>query len=236
MVMPSTLFEELGFNYLGPIDGHDLPVLMRTIQTAKDVAGPNLLHIITAKGKGYAPAEKDPVKYHAVGPFDPEKGVESKPSPKVQQPSYTQVFGQWLCDMASKDSRIVGITPAMREGSGLVQFEKQFPDRYFDVGIAEQHSVTLAAGLACEGLKPVVAIYSTFLQRGFEACAIGSFNPERVARDQGFAEHDELAALRRRVMNPPGDLVQRSVAVQPDRGDLGEAHRQHAFRFILQNQ
>ncbi len=168
MVVPSTLFEELGFNYLGPIDGHDLPVLIRTIKTAKEVKGPNLLHIITAKGKGYEPAEKDPVKYHAVGPFDPEKGVVSKPAPKVQQPSYTQVFGEWLCDMAEKDPTLMAITPAMREGSGMVEFHQRFPDQYFDVGIAEQHSLTLAAGMACEGVKPVVAIYSTFLQRAYD--------------------------------------------------------------------
>lgn len=168
MVMPSTLFEELGFNYLGPINGHDLPVLLRTIRTARDVPGPNLLHIITAKGKGYGPAEKDPVKYHAVGPFDPEKGVVSAPSAKPKPPSYTQVFGQWLCDMAEEDPRLMAITPAMREGSGLVEFHKRFPDRYFDVGIAEQHSVTLAAGMACEGSRPVVAIYSTFLQRAYD--------------------------------------------------------------------
>lgn len=168
MVMPSTLFEELGFNYLGPIDGHDLPVLLRTIRTARDVPGPNLLHIITAKGKGYAPAEKDPVKYHAVGPFDPEKGVESKPSVAPKQPSYTEVFGQWLCDMAEQDPTLMAITPAMREGSGMVEFHKRFPERYFDVGIAEQHSLTLAAGMACEGARPVVAIYSTFLQRAYD--------------------------------------------------------------------
>jgi 1-deoxy-D-xylulose-5-phosphate synthase len=168
MVMPSTLFEELGFNYLGPIDGHDLPVLLRTIRTARDVEGPNLLHIITAKGKGYAPAEQDPVKYHAVGPFDPEKGVESKPAPLKKTPSYTEVFGQWVCDMAEQDPRLLAITPAMREGSGLVEFHERFPDRYFDVGIAEQHSLTLAAGMACEGGRPVVAIYSTFLQRAYD--------------------------------------------------------------------
>lgn len=168
MVMPSTLFEELGFNYLGPIDGHDLPVLLKTISTARDVPGPNLLHIITAKGKGYAPAEKDPVKYHAVGPFDPEKGVQGKPKPKQPQPSYTEVFGQWLCDTAAQDPTLMAITPAMREGSGMVEFHKRFPERYFDVGIAEQHSLTLAAGMACEGAKPVVAIYSTFLQRAYD--------------------------------------------------------------------
>jgi 1-deoxy-D-xylulose-5-phosphate synthase len=168
MVMPSTLFEELGFNYLGPIDGHDLPTLIRTIRTARDVHGPNLLHIITEKGKGYEPAEKDPVKYHAVGPFDPETGVVAKPSPRQPRPSYTEVFGQWICDMAEKDPGLLGITPAMREGSGLVEFHRKYPDRYFDVGIAEQHSVTLAAGMACEGVHPVVAIYSTFLQRAYD--------------------------------------------------------------------
>ncbi|MDX1380753.1 MAG: 1-deoxy-D-xylulose-5-phosphate synthase, partial [Xanthomonadales bacterium] len=161
MVMPSTLFEELGFNYLGPIDGHDLSALMTTIRSAQSVDGPNLLHIITAKGKGYAPAEADPVTYHAVGPFDPQHGVQPKPAPAVPQPSYTQVFGDWLCDMAARDVRLVGITPAMREGSGLVQFSERYPNRYFDVGIAEQHALTFAAGLACDGMKPVVAIYST---------------------------------------------------------------------------
>jgi 1-deoxy-D-xylulose-5-phosphate synthase len=168
MVMPSTLFEELGFNYLGPIDGHDLPTLVRTIRTAKEVDGPNLLHIITEKGKGYEPAEKDPIKYHAVGPFDPAKGVQ--PSTAVAQPklTYTEVFGQWLCDMAEQDNRLLAITPAMREGSGMVEFHERFPDRFFDVGIAEQHSVTLAAGMACEDVHPVVAIYSTFLQRAYD--------------------------------------------------------------------
>jgi len=168
MVMPSTLFEELGFNYLGPIDGHDLPTLIRTIRTARDVKGPNLLHIITAKGKGYGHAERDPVKYHAVGPFDPDKGVTPKPPPESPKPSYTQVFGEWLCDMAEKDTDLLAITPAMREGSGMVEFHRRFPDRYYDVGIAEQHSVTLAAGMACEGAHPVVAIYSTFLQRAYD--------------------------------------------------------------------
>jgi 1-deoxy-D-xylulose-5-phosphate synthase len=169
MVVPSTLFEELGFNYLGPIDGHDLPTLLRTIRTAQSVDGPNLLHIITAKGKGYAPAEQDPVKYHAVSPFDRGQGVLPKP-PQVPPPtpSYTQVFGQWLCDMAKEDESLLAITPAMREGSGLVEFQNLFPDRYFDVGIAEQHAVTLAAGMACEGAHPVVAIYSTFLQRAYD--------------------------------------------------------------------
>jgi 1-deoxy-D-xylulose-5-phosphate synthase len=168
MVMPSTLFEELGFNYLGPIDGHDLPTLIRTIRTARDVAGPNLLHIITEKGKGYEPAEKDPVKYHAVGPFDPAKGVLPRPAAAAPRPTYTDVFGQWLCDMAEQDDSLLAITPAMREGSGMVEFHQRFPERFFDVGIAEQHSVTLAAGMACENTHPVVAIYSTFLQRAYD--------------------------------------------------------------------
>ena len=168
MVMPSTLFEELGFNYLGPIDGHDLTTLIRTIRAARDVAGPNLLHIITEKGKGYAPAEDDPVKYHAVGPFDPVRGVEAREVGSTPPPTYTQVFGDWLCDMAEKDSGLMAITPAMREGSGMVEFHERFPERYFDVGIAEQHAVTLAAGMACENVHPVVAIYSTFLQRAYD--------------------------------------------------------------------
>jgi 1-deoxy-D-xylulose-5-phosphate synthase len=168
MVMPSTLFEELGFNYLGPIDGHDIPTLVRTIRTARDIHGPNLLHIITEKGKGYEPAEKDPIKYHAVGPFNPETGVVSKPCAEKPKKNYTEIFGEWMCDMAEIDNRLLAITPAMREGSGLVEFHERFPERYFDVGIAEQHSVTLAAGMACEGAHPVVAIYSTFLQRAYD--------------------------------------------------------------------
>jgi 1-deoxy-D-xylulose-5-phosphate synthase len=168
MVMPSTLFEELGFNYLGPIDGHDLPTLIRTIRTARDIEGPNLLHIITEKGKGYEPAEKDPVKYHAVGPFDPAKGVLPRAAATPPPPTYTEVFGQWLCDMAEQDDSLLAITPAMREGSGMVEFHERFPERFFDVGIAEQHSVTLAAGMACENTHPVVAIYSTFLQRAYD--------------------------------------------------------------------
>jgi len=168
MIVPSTLFEEFGFNYMGPIDGHDLPVLIRTLRTIQTVKGPNLLHIITAKGKGYPPAEADPVKYHAVSPFDPEIGVV-KTTPKVKPaPTYTNVFGTWLCDMAEQDDSLLAITPAMREGSGLVEFEQRFPDRYFDVSIAEQHAVTLAAGMACEKTHPVVAIYSTFLQRAYD--------------------------------------------------------------------
>ncbi|MGB5291551.1 MAG: 1-deoxy-D-xylulose-5-phosphate synthase [Lysobacterales bacterium] len=168
MIVPSTLFEEFGFNYLGPIDGHDLPLLIRTLRTIQTVDGPNLLHIITSKGKGYEPAEKDPVKYHAVAPFDPEKGIVPTISAVKPTPTYTQVFGQWLCDMAEQDESLLAITPAMREGSGLVEFEQRFPTRYFDVSIAEQHAVTLAAGMACEGTHPVVAIYSTFLQRAYD--------------------------------------------------------------------
>jgi len=168
MIMPSTLFEEFGFNYVGPIDGHDLPVLLRTLKTIQNVDGPNLLHIITAKGKGYAPAEEDPVKYHAVSPFNPETGIVEAATLVPKPPTYTEVFGQWLCDMAETDDSLLAITPAMREGSGLVEFEKRFPDRYFDVSIAEQHAVTLASGMACEGTHPVVAIYSTFLQRAYD--------------------------------------------------------------------
>ncbi len=166
MVVPGTLFEELGFNYIGPIDGHDLPDLLDTLQNIRQLSGPRFLHIVTRKGKGYQPAEDDPVAYHGVGSFDPE--LDHLPKSKPAKPTYTEVFGQWLCDMAAKDERLLAITPAMREGSGLVEFEKQFPARYFDVAIAEQHALTLAAGQACEGLKPVVAIYSTFLQRGYD--------------------------------------------------------------------
>ena len=166
MLIPNTLFEELGFHHLGPIDGHDTAKLIQTLEVAKDIKGPKLLHIITKKGKGYKPAEEDPIKYHAVGAFDPEVGVV--PSTKPSKPSYTAIFSNWLCDMARHDQRLVGITPAMREGSGLVEFSKLFPKRYYDVGIAEQHAVTVAAGMACEGVKPVVAIYSTFLQRAYD--------------------------------------------------------------------
>jgi 1-deoxy-D-xylulose-5-phosphate synthase len=167
MVVPGTIFEEFGFNYVGPIDGHDLESLIPTLENLRDLKGPQFLHVVTRKGYGYKLAEADPVQYHAApGKFDPAVGfVKSSAPAKV---SFTQVFGQWLCDMAEKDERVVGITPAMREGSGMVEFEKRFPKRYFDVGIAEQHAVTFAAGLACEGLKPVVAIYSTFLQRGYD--------------------------------------------------------------------
>ena len=165
MFVPSTLFEELNFHYFGPIDGHDLPQLLHSLKTLKDLKGPQLLHIITTKGKGYEPAEREQIEYHAVGPFDPAKGVTKKAPGKA---TYTDVFGDWLCDMAAADARLYGITPAMREGSGLVRFSKEYPHRYFDVGIAEQHAVTLGAGMACEGAKPVVAIYSTFLQRGYD--------------------------------------------------------------------
>jgi len=166
MVLPGTLFEEMGFNYIGPLDGHDVGSLVTTLANMRKLRGPQLLHVVTQKGKGYAPAEADPIKWHGPGPFDPASGKIRKS--KSSGPSYSQVFGQWLCDMAERDPRILGITPAMREGSGLVEFEKRFPDRYFDVAIAEQHAVTLAAGLACEGMRPVVAIYSTFLQRGYD--------------------------------------------------------------------
>lgn len=165
MVMPSTLFEELGFNYIGPIDGHDLHTLVATLKNMKAMTGPRFLHIATQKGKGFKPAEGEPITYHGIGPFNPDTGKLEKKSAKR---TYTQVFGDWLCDMANLDDRLIGITPAMREGSGLVRFESEFPDRYFDVGIAEQHALTFAAGAACDGLKPVVAIYSTFLQRAYD--------------------------------------------------------------------
>ena len=166
MFVPSTLFEEMGFHYTGPLDGHDVDALVSTLQTLKTLKGPQLLHVITTKGKGYELAEGDQIGYHAVSPFDPVQGLLAKPGAK--KPTYTDVFGDWLCDMAALDPALMAITPAMREGSGLVRFSKEFPDRYFDVAIAEQHAVTLAAGMACEGAKPVVAIYSTFLQRGYD--------------------------------------------------------------------
>jgi 1-deoxy-D-xylulose-5-phosphate synthase len=166
MVVPATLFEKFGFNYVGPIDGHDLESLIPTLENLRHLQGPQFLHVVTRKGQGYKLAEADPVTYHGPGRFDPAVGIVAPAAPP--RPSFTQVFGQWLCDMGAKDTRLVGITPAMREGSGLVEFEKRFPGRYYDVGIAEQHAVTFAAGLACEGLKPVVAIYSTFLQRAYD--------------------------------------------------------------------
>jgi 1-deoxy-D-xylulose-5-phosphate synthase len=173
MVTPSTLFEEFGFNYIGPIDGHDLDVLLDTLGNIRKLDGPQFLHVVTQKGKGYALAEEDCLLYHGVSKFDSTQGIIAKPAPnnlqgEIAKPTYTQVFGQWLCDMAAQDERVVGITPAMCEGSGLAEFAERFPTRYFDVGIAEQHALTFAAGLACDGYKPVVAIYSTFLQRAYD--------------------------------------------------------------------
>ncbi|GAC1455536.1 MAG: 1-deoxy-D-xylulose-5-phosphate synthase [Steroidobacteraceae bacterium] len=166
MVLPGTLFEEMGFNYIGPMDGHDVKALVSTLRNVRKLRGPQFLHVVTRKGKGYAPAEADPIKWHGPGPFDPASGTIFKE--KSTGPSYSQIFGQWLCDMAELEPRLIGITPAMREGSGLVEFSRRFADRYFDVAIAEQHAVTFAAGLAAEGLRPVVAIYSTFLQRAYD--------------------------------------------------------------------
>jgi 1-deoxy-D-xylulose-5-phosphate synthase len=166
MVVPATLFEKFGFNYIGPIDGHDLDSLIPTLENLKQLEGPQFLHVVTKKGQGYKLAEADPVAYHGPGKFDPAVGLTAPATPP--KTTFTQVFGQWLCDMAAADQRLVGITPAMREGSGMVEFHRRFPERYHDVGIAEQHAVTFAAGLACEGLKPVVAIYSTFLQRAYD--------------------------------------------------------------------
>ena len=168
LVVPATIFEEFGFNYVGPIDGHDLDSLIPTLENLRDLEGPQFLHVVTKKGYGYKLAEADPIAYHGPGKFDPAVGLVKAPATTPPKPTFTQVFGQWLCDMAASDPRLVGITPAMREGSGMVEFHQRFPGRYFDVGIAEQHAVTFAAGLACEGLKPVVAIYSTFLQRGYD--------------------------------------------------------------------
>jgi 1-deoxy-D-xylulose-5-phosphate synthase len=166
MVVPATLFEKFGFNYIGPIDGHDLDSLIPTLENIKHLKGPQFLHVVTKKGQGYELAEADPVAYHGPGKFDPAVGLQKAKTAGAT--TFTQVFGHWLCDMAAADERLVGITPAMREGSGMVEFERRFPKRYFDVGIAEQHAVTFAAGLAAEGLKPVVAIYSTFLQRAYD--------------------------------------------------------------------
>ena len=166
MFVPSTLFEELGFHYTGPIDGHNMAQLVMALETVKDLEGPQLIHVMTTKGKGYEPAEKGPIEYHAVGPFDPVAGLVKKAA--TGKPTYTDIFGDWLCDMAAADERLLAITPAMREGSGLVRFSKEYPQRYFDVAIAEQHAVTLAAGMAVEGAKPVVAIYSSFLQRAYD--------------------------------------------------------------------
>jgi len=193
MFVPSTLFEEFGFHYTGPIDGHDLPLLLSTMRTLKGLKGPQLLHVITTKGKGYAPAEREQIEYHAVGPFDPEAGLVKKAG--GAKPTYTEIFGDWLCDMAAADGRLYGITPAMREGSGLVRFSKEYPQRYFDVSIAEQHAVTLAAGMACEGAKPVVAIYSTFLQRAYD----------QLIHDVALQDLDVLFAIDRAgVVGPDG--------------------------------
>lgn len=193
MFVPSTMFEELGFHYTGPIDGHDLEALVGTMRTLQGMKGPQLLHIITTKGKGYERAEGDQIGYHAVGPFNPDLGMISKTDAKKM--TYTDVFGDWICDMAAADDKLMGITPAMREGSGLVCFSKEFPQRYFDVAIAEQHAVTLAAGMACEGAKPVVAIYSTFLQRGYD----------QLIHDVALQELDVLFAIDRGgVVGPDG--------------------------------
>lgn len=166
MLVPGTLFEELGWNYIGPIDGHDLPTLIATLRNMRDLPGPQFLHVVTKKGKGFAPAEVDPITWHAISKLEPAGGPVAPKAPSG--PKYSNVFGQWLCDMAAADSRLTGITPAMKEGSDLIDFSERYPDRYFDVAIAEQHAVTLAAGMACEGAKPVVAIYSTFLQRAYD--------------------------------------------------------------------
>ena len=168
MVAPGTMFEELGWHYIGPLDGHDLPQLVSTLNVMAELTGPQFLHIRTVKGKGFAPAERDPIGYHAINKLEPAKPAETAAPAKPKPPKYQDVFGQWLCDLAGQDDRVVGITPAMCEGSGMVQYAQKFPDRFFDVAIAEQHSVTLAAGMACDGLKPVLAIYSTFLQRGYD--------------------------------------------------------------------
>lgn len=194
MIIPGTFFEELGFNYIGPIDGHDVDTLVATLENLKQISGPRFLHIVTKKGKGYPPAEKDPLAYHGVPAFDPDGDSLPKSAPSPH-PTYTEVFGNWLCDMAAQDDRLLGITPAMREGSGLVKFSEQYPDRYFDVAIAEQHAVTLAAGQACQGAKPVVAIYSTFLQRAYD----------QMIHDVAIQNLDVLFALDRAgVVGPDG--------------------------------
>ena len=193
MFVPSTLFEQMGFHYTGPIDGHDMKALVDTLRTLKGLKGPQLLHVITTKGKGYELAEGDQIGYHAVGPFDPAKGLVAKTGAK--KPTYTDVFGDWLCDAAAAEPRLLGITPAMREGSGLVRFSKEYPQRYFDVAIAEQHAVTLAAGMATQGAKPVVAIYSTFLQRGYD----------QLVHDVATQKLDVLLAIDRGgVVGPDG--------------------------------
>lgn len=193
MFVPSTAFEQMGFHYTGPIDGHDLPLLLSTLRNLKAQKGPQLLHIMTTKGKGYQPAEGDQIGYHAVGPFDPSKGLPAKSAPK--KPTYTDVFSDWLCDAAAAEPQLLGITPAMREGSGLVRFSKEYPQRYFDVAIAEQHAVTLAAGMATQGAKPVVAIYSSFLQRAYD----------QLVHDVAIQNLDVLFAIDRAgVVGPDG--------------------------------
>ena len=195
MFVPSTLFEEMGFHYTGPIDGHDLPALLKALKTLQTLKGPQLLHVITTKGKGYELAEGDQIGYHAVGPFDPSKGLVAKPGGGAKKPTYTDVFGDWLCDAAAAEPRLLAITPAMREGSGLVRYSKEYPERYFDVAIAEQHAVTLAAGMATQGAKPVVAIYSTFLQRGYD----------QLVHDVATQQLDVLFAIDRGgVVGPDG--------------------------------
>ncbi|AWH50177.1 1-deoxy-D-xylulose-5-phosphate synthase [Stenotrophomonas sp. SAU14A_NAIMI4_5] len=193
MFVPSTMFEEMGFHYTGPIDGHDMPALLSTLKTLRASKGPKLLHVMTTKGKGYEPAEGDQIGYHAVGPFDPDKGLVAKTGAK--KPTYTDVFSDWLCDAAAAEPRLYGITPAMREGSGLVRFSREYPQRYFDVAIAEQHAVTLAAGMATQGGKPVVAIYSTFLQRAYD----------QLVHDVAIQDLDVLFAIDRAgVVGPDG--------------------------------
>jgi len=188
MIAPGTLFEELGFNYIGPIDGHDLPLLVETLENIRELDGPQFLHVVTTKGKGFAPAEADPIGYHAINKIEPVPPSKPEPvKPKQAKPKYANVFGQWLCDAAEQDERVVGITPAMCEGSDLLAFSERFPDRYFDVAIAEQHAVTLAAGMACDGAKPVVAIYSTFLQRGYD----------QLVHDVAIQDLDVLFAIDR---------------------------------------
>jgi 1-deoxy-D-xylulose-5-phosphate synthase len=247
--LPGTLFEEFGFNYIGPIDGHDLDALVPHARNVRDLAGPQFLHVITRKGQGYKLAEADPILYHGVGQVRSGEGIVPKAAAK---PTYTQVFGDWLCDMAARRPRWSAITPAMREGSGLVRFEREFPERYFDVGIAEQHAVTFAAGLACEGMKPVVAIYSTFLQRGYDqlihdvalqnlpvvfaldraglvgadgATHIGAFDLSYL---RCLPEHDGDGAGRRERV--PADAVHRLHARRPERGALSARQRPRASR------
>ncbi len=218
MILPGTIFEEMGFNYIGPVDGHDVGPLVTTLRNMRGLHGPQFLHVVTQKGKGYAPAEQDPITWHGPGPFDPASGRLH--AGEAAGTTYSEVFGQWLCDMAERDPRIVGITPAMREGSGLVEFARRFPDRYFDVAIAEQHAVTLAAGLACEGLRPVVAIYSTFLQRGYDqlihdvalqglpvvfAIDRGGLVGSDGATHQGAFDHAYLRCLPNIVVMAPAD-------------------------------